>query len=229
MATTAVRYLIRPMVPGDIPQVTDIERESFPSMWPQTTYKKELRNRLARYLVALEEGKCAESAPDEESAGHAETARPAAWRRALSRILRVEPDAPPTRDLIVGFVGLWLMVGEAHIVTIAVRESHRRRGIGEMLLLASIEQAIEHGQEAVTLECRASNRAALAMYEKYGFERVGVRRRYYTDDHEDAVVMTTPSILATSFRQRFEGLRRIYQDRWGQVPPIQGSSIVESP
>ncbi len=217
------------MVPGDIPQVTDIERESFPSMWPQTTYKKELRNRLARYLVVLEEGERPRSAADEESAGRGETARPATWRQVLRRIFRVEPDAPPTRDLIVGFMGLWLMVDEAHIVTIAVRESHRRRGIGELLLIASIEQAIEYRQEAVTLECRASNRAALAMYEKYGFKRVGVRRRYYTDDHEDAVVMTTPSILASSYRQRFEGLRRIYQDRWGQMPPLQGASAAEAP
>lgn len=217
------------MVAGDIPQVMDIERESFPSMWPQTTYKKELRNRLAHYLVVLEEGDCEQPVADEEGAGRGETARPTPWRRALRRIFRVEPDAPPTRELIVGFVGLWLMVGECHIVTIAVRESHRRHGIGEMLLIASIERAIEHQQEVVTLECRASNRAALAMYEKYGFERVGVRRRYYTDDHEDAVVMTTPSIPATSFRERFEGLRESYQERWGQMPPFQGPSVAEAP
>ena len=221
MATTAVRYLMRPMVPGDIPQVMDIERESFPSMWPQTTYKKELENRLARYLVVLEEGKDVQPLADEGGAGRGEAARLAPWRRAMRRILRIEPGAPPTRELIVGFAGLWLMVGEAHIVTVAVRQS-LRRGIGELLLIASIELALEHKHEVVTLECRASNRAALAMYEKYGFKRVGVRRRYYTDDHEDAVVMTTPSILSASFRQRFESLKEGYQERWGQIPPLPG-------
>jgi len=147
------------------------------------------------------------------------TARPALWRRAARRVLRVEPEAPPTRELIVGFVGLWLMVGGAHIVTIAVRDSHRRRGIGELLLIATIEQAIAHRQEAITLECRASNEAALAMYEKYGFKRVGLRRRYYADENEDAVAMTTPAILASSYRQRFEWLRENYRQRWGQTPP----------
>lgn len=210
---------MRPMVSGDIRQVTDIERESFPSMWPQTTYKRELQNRLARYLVALEEGKYA--LPAGEGGGeNAGTLRPALWRRAARRILRVEPEAPPTRELIAGFVGIWLMVGEAHIVTIAVRESHRRRGIGELLLIAAIEQAVAHRQEAVTLECRASNEAALAMYGKYGFKRVGLRRRYYADENEDAVIMTTPSILASSYRQRFEWLRESYRQRWGQLPPL---------
>src|SRR3990170_8290587 len=197
MATTAVRYLLRPMVSGDIPQVTDIERESFPSIWPQTTYKKELQNRLARYLVALEEEKHALHAGDDGDEEVAGTARSALWRRAARRILRAEPDAPPTRELVVGFVGLWLMVWEAHIVTIAVRESHRRRGIGELLLIAAIEQVMAHRQEAITLECRASNEAALAMYEKYGFRRVGLRRRYYADENEDAVEMTTPAILTS--------------------------------
>jgi ribosomal-protein-alanine N-acetyltransferase len=218
MATTALRYSVRPMVPGDIPQVSDIERESFPSMWPQTTYKKELRNRLARYLVMLEDGSYVESAA--EGDGERGSVGPSApWRRAVRRILRLEPDPPPTRELIVGFVGLWLMVGEGHIVTIAVREARRRRGLGESLFIAAIELAMEHRQHLVTLECRASNLAAITMYEKYGFKRVGVRRRYYTDDNEDAVVMTTPSILTAAYRERFDSLKESFRQRWGQPPP----------
>lgn len=224
MATIAVRYLMRPMVLADIPQVTDIERESFPTMWPQTTYKKELQNRLAHYLVVLEEGKEVEPVCGEDDGGRSETARLASLGRTIRRVLRVEPLPPPTRELIVGFAGLWLMVDEAHIVTIAVRESHRRRGIGELLLIHCFERAIEYRQDAVTLECRASNEAAITLYEKYGFRRVGLRRRYYSDDNEDAVVMTTPSIQSVSFQERFAVLGERYRERWGHVPPLSALS-----
>jgi ribosomal-protein-alanine N-acetyltransferase len=111
------------------------------------------------------------------------------------------------------------MVGEAHIVTIAVRDEHRRMGVGERLLIACIEMALEYDQEVVTLEVRASNGAAQRLYEKYGFDRAGVRVRYYSDDHEDAVIMTTPEIASTGYRSRLADLKSRHQashpDLWG--------------
>src|SRR3990170_8118192 len=176
---TTVRYTLRPMTAADISQAVDIERESFPTLWPQTTYRRELQNRLARYIVAVEVSEASLPAPPPAPE------RPGGWGEAVRRLLGTEPQPPPTSELILGFLGLWLMVGEAHIVTLAVREAYRRRGIGETLLVAALEVATQNGQDTMTLEVRRSNEAAHALYDKYGFTRAGFRSRYYSDNLED--------------------------------------------
>ncbi len=200
------RYLPRPMTCDDIPQVMAIERASFASAWPQTAYEKELENRLARYLVAVRLG---EAEPG-----------PRGVRRRLGRLLARRPPQPGD---IVGFVGVWLMVDEAHIVTLAVRPDARRQGVGQLLVLGALELAYAHDMSRVTLEVRASNDAARALYERCGFRRVGVRPRYYTDNQEDAVVMSTPPLGDPDFRALFDRLRDEHARRFGPVrqgPPI---------
>jgi ribosomal-protein-alanine N-acetyltransferase len=186
------------MTEGDIAQVMDIEREAFPSSWPQTAYKRELQNKAARYLVITEL---------RDEAGEAS---PRGMWGAIRRIVGGEA---PAGEHLLGFIGVWLMVGEAHIVTVAVREAYRRMGIGERLLIACVEMAQEYGQELVTLEVRASNAAAQELYVKYGFDRAGLRVRYYSDNHEDAVIMTTPPIASPEFRIRFETLKAQHRER----------------
>jgi len=181
----------------------DIERESFPSMWPQTAYSRELKNRLARYLVLVEEGDEGESKP-----------AASLLRRAMRWLLRAKDEPPPTRRLIIGLVGVWLMVDQAHVVTIAVREAFRQQGAGGLLLLAGMEVAFAENMESVTLEYRRDNEAARALYEKFGFLSVGVRPRYYTDTNEDAVIMTTPPLKSKSYREKYERLRTEHLDRW---------------
>lgn len=202
---TLLQTRVRPMSVDDIAQVTDIERESFPSMWPQTAYRRELANKIARYTVITELRDELEPAP----AG--------VWDK-IRRIVGVE--AASANDYLLGFIGVWLMAGEAHVVTVAVRRSHRRMGIGERLLIAAIEQAMEFGQDVVTLEVRASNDAARRLYEKYGFNNVGRRVRYYTDNNEDAIIMTTPELDTPEFLARFQDLRQRhrveYADLWSE-------------
>jgi len=207
---TAVRYALRPMVPSDISQVMDIERESFPSIWPETTYKRELQNRLARYLVLVQHP------PERPPTPPAQVRRPQGWRETVRRLLTLRPAPEPTQELILGFAGLWLMVEEAHIVTLAVREGQRRRGLGELLLIVAIEVAVAHGQQVMTLEVRRSNEAAVSLYEKYGFTRAGVRSRYY-DNREDALIMTTPPLSSTAFRERYQSLKEAHHRRWGRA------------
>jgi len=207
---TAVRYALRPMVPSDISQVMDIERESFPSIWPETTYKRELQNRLARYLVLVQHP------PERPPTPSAQVRRPWGWRETVRRLLTLRPAPEPTQELILGFAGLWLMVEEAHIVTLAVREGQRRRGLGELLLIVAIEVAVAHGQQVMTLEVRRSNEAAVSLYEKYGFTRAGVRSRYY-DNREDALIMTTPPLSSTAFRERYQSLKEAHHRRWGRA------------
>jgi ribosomal-protein-alanine N-acetyltransferase len=110
-------------------------------------------------------------------------------------------------DRIVGYAGLWLMVDEAHITTFAVHPEARRRKVGERLLHRLFDLAYAMNAEWLTLEVRASNLAAQRLYEKYGFRRAGVRRRYYSDNNEDALIMWTDRIKDRTVKERLERLR----------------------
>jgi ribosomal-protein-alanine N-acetyltransferase len=214
---TLTRYQLRPMTEADVPQVADIEAQSFPTTWPRTAYRRELANRLARYLVLVD--RAHGPITPEEREPH---------RKSLLGFLRRKPSAELTSDFIVGYVGVWLMVDQAHIVAIAVREEYRRRGLGELLLSESIDMALSNGQESVTLEVRRSNESAQTLYEKYRFLKVGVRRRYYTDNHEDALIMTTPPINTGAYAEHLAYLRDRWERRWGQDSGSDGGAISSS-
>jgi ribosomal-protein-alanine N-acetyltransferase len=206
---TMINTRLRPMVEADIPQIMDIERESFPAMWPQTAYKRELTNKIARYLVLAELRDPEPPAPPPSTG---------IWT-SLRRIVTAPEHPAVSSEYILGFVGIWLMVDEAHIVTIASRPERRREGIGERLLIAAIGLARDLDQVVVTLEVRASNVEAQAMYDKYGFARVGLRKRYYTDNNEDAVLMTTPDLSTPSYEKLLVGLREQHRDRHPDLWP----------
>ena len=108
---------------------------------------------------------------------------------------------------IIAYGGMWLMVDEAHITTFAVHPDWRRQRIGERLLLAFLDMAVDRGAREATLEVRLSNLPARRLYEKYGFRPVGLRPRYYSDDGEDALIMTTEPIREARYRERIDGLR----------------------
>ena len=107
---------------------------------------------------------------------------------------------------LAGFAGLWLMVDEAHVVTVAVLPEVRRQGYGRALIHALMAVAIGHDMAAATLEVRASNEPARNLYREYGFYEVGERKRYYSDNHEDAVIMTTEDIQSPAYQRRLDGL-----------------------
>src|SRR5439155_23456466 len=125
-----------------------------------------------------------------------------------------DEEAATTGDYIVGYVGLWLMVDDAHVVAIAVREAYRGRGLGEFLLMRAIEIAAESRVDNVTLEVRRSNEIAQALYEKYQFLKVGVRTRYYFDNQEDAIIMSTPPIHTPTYQDRLQRLAVEYERKW---------------
>jgi ribosomal-protein-alanine N-acetyltransferase len=102
--------------------------------------------------------------------------------------------AAPEGERIVGFAGVWLMVDEAHITTFGVHPDWRRRGIGRRLLLRLADLALDLRAARMTLEVRVGNEPARALYHSFGFTVAGRRPRYYTDDGEDAYVMTTSDL-----------------------------------
>ena len=90
---------------------------------------------------------------------------------------------------VIGYGGFWYTPGGADITNVAVHPEYRRMGFGEKLLKHMINLSSELGADNMTLEVRASNEAARTLYEKYGFKSVGVRKRYYADNGEDAIIM----------------------------------------
>jgi ribosomal-protein-alanine N-acetyltransferase len=108
----------------------------------------------------------------------------------MARYIVAYDDKAPDKASIIGVTGFWLMAGEAHIMTIGVRKNHRRKGIGQLMLEAAIQLARSCDAFAITLEARRSNTEALSLYAKYGFTERGIRKNYYDETHEDAVIMT---------------------------------------
>jgi ribosomal-protein-alanine N-acetyltransferase len=206
-------YVIRPMKDEDIPQVSEIDRQAFPAeslFRPYTSYRQEIHNSVAHYLVA-----CTQTRPPDTGS------RKQPWfRRFLARLATMQASAQHgnSHDMqmkhILGFVGLWIMLNEAHIIAIAVERSCRRLGIGEDLLIAIIDLAAQLNADFITLEVRASNTMAQALYEKYGFHVVGRRSGYYSDNGEDAVLMSTDSIRSEPFRARCQHLKRAHTQKW---------------
>ena len=90
---------------------------------------------------------------------------------------------------VVGYGGVWLVIDEAHVTNVAVAPSFQRRGIGRRLMRELLRGAHERGMACATLEVRAGNAPALHLYETLDFERTAIRRGYYPDNKEDAVVM----------------------------------------
>lgn len=92
-------------------------------------------------------------------------------------------------DAVIGFGGMWLIMDEIHITNVAVAPEHRGQGYSKTLITDMIRYAKEKGFQHMTLEVRVSNAVAISLYEKFGFEGVGVRPKYYVDTGEDALVM----------------------------------------
>ena len=209
-------YYVRLMRREDIAQVTEIDREAFPSLWPPANYKQELRNQLASYIVACDEERMVEEPEVKASPEKGLTGLVSRVRQFFSRDYSPSDESsPPDRQYITGFAGFWLMAGETHITNIAVREIYHRRGIGELLLISILDLAVELNAHMMTLEVRASNTAAQSLYSKYGFNEVGLRHGYYRDNKEDAVLMSIENIASASFQTQLQQLKQAHSRRWG--------------
>ena len=121
----------------------------------------------------------------------------------------------PGQELVTGFVGLWFVADEAHIVSIGVRSEYRGLGLGEMLLISAIEQSRKMKSRVMTLEVRTSNHVAQNLYKKYGFTKRGVRKGYYSDNREDALIMTTTLLDTDDYARSFRALSIEHEHRWG--------------
>ncbi len=201
-------YIVEPMRLEDIPEVMEIERVSFPSPWPVHAYRHEVsQNRLAHYFVARHQfaDEPQEDVEDEEPS-------------LFKRVQRWAHGTKASGPSLVGYCGFWMAADEVHISTIAVDPGYRLQGIGQLLLITAIEQALKLGASVISLEVRVSNIAAQNLYRKYGFKGVGRRRRYYSDNREDALTMTAEQITSAPYQRMFQKRREHLIQRLRQVP-----------
>lgn len=106
---------------------------------------------------------------------------------------------------VIGFAGMLLVDGDAHVTTIAVDPPSRRRGVGTRLLLALARRAVDDGANAMTLEVNAENHAAVALYRRFGLAPAGVRRGYYGEG-QDALVLWAEDLATPAYRERLDAI-----------------------
>lgn len=119
---------------------------------------------------------------------------------------------------LIGYLGFWLIADEAHITTVAVKPECRGNALGELLLVQCLERCMSQSIHWLTLEVRVSNYNAQNLYYKYGFNSVGTRLRYYQDNQEDALIMTTSDISTEAYRKQFRLLKTALQERLQGLP-----------
>jgi ribosomal-protein-alanine N-acetyltransferase len=233
-------YILEYMQPEDIPEVARVERLCFSLPWPVSAYRRELRNPdtnryiVCRYLTPDQARELGMPEPDAanltalnhpwlavEPNGSAPRGENGVGRSLIGTLLpwlrpgEHEPPPPQRRAAlpIVGYAGLWLMVDEGHVTTIGVHPSHRGQGAGELLFLGLVDLARQLRAYRLTLEVRVSNHGAQALYRKYGLENAGVRRRYYSDNGEDAFIMWSAPLASSEQQQRVARLRQHLVER----------------
>lgn len=183
-----IRYMSLP----DIPEVTAIDQVSFDPAWSARSYAYEVSESTYSHMVVLEQ-----SGEEKPTQG---------WRRLVQNI---SGNGTEASSQIVGYGGLWHIVDESHISTIATHPQFRGRGWGELLLASMIRRSITLRASYIVLEVRVSNVVAQNLYEKYEFETLAVKPKYYHNNGEDAYDMRLSLEGNSGYVQRFE---RRYQE-----------------
>ena len=221
----------------DVPEVSRVERRCFTNPWPASAYRRELQNPAQNFYVVLRESRVTPPGSGSEGEEHQEPELDdgallpkSVPRRALLPInLGRRQDSNGQRSAIIGFAGMWLAFDEAHVTTIGVDPHRRGQGLGELLLLCMFDEALTRGANWLTLEVRVTNAAAQALYRKYGFSTHGTRKRYYSDNNEDALIMWSPALTDPEFRATLESRRIALEQRLGnRIEPARCSPFSDS-
>jgi len=163
---------IRVAMAEDIDAMTELDATCFSAPWSRASFEAELTtNQLAWYLVAEELVPPCDAA---DSSGS-----------AVANSYTQEDQV----GILIGYAGLWAIEDEGHITNVAVHPDYRRMHLGSILVQTLIAETRKEGLKRFTLEVRVSNHAAIALYEKFGFVSAGVRKGYYEDNNEDAMIM----------------------------------------
>ena len=199
-------FVVGRMALDDISGVMAIERESFPLPWPESAYRHELDNNPNAYFIVARS----------PQPTHAPSVEPPK-RNWLNRLLNRTSQSPipnPQSLSVVGYAGMWNMVDEMHIATIASHPQMRGQGIGEVLLIDLLRESQRQNALNATLEVRVSNIVAQRLYTKYGFEEVGRRKAYYQDNREDAFIMTVTNFRTAAYAAQLDALEAAFESEF---------------
>ena len=207
--TQTLPFVVGPMTLDDIPEVMAIEKTAFPIPWPEQAYRHELLENPNAYFIVVRLTQLHEcitpSAPGEESVS----------QKLLQLLL---PRTPRPVLPVIGFAGLWLIVDEGHVSTIASHTDWRGRGVGELLLVSLLRESQRRNAATATLEVRVTNHVAQNLYTKYGFVEVGRRKRYYRDNNEDALIMTVEDFCQPAYQAKLDALEEALFVRLAEPP-----------
>ncbi len=120
---------------------------------------------------------------------------------------------PGYSPLLVGMGCLWAIVDEAHITILAVHPRYQSQGFGQFILLSMLASAQRRGLERASLEVRTSNKGAIALYQKFGFKTAGIRKRYYSDTGEDALILWRGGLQENEFIENLKTWRQEVRSR----------------
>jgi [ribosomal protein S18]-alanine N-acetyltransferase len=192
-----VPFVIEPMTQDDVSEVSQVERRCFNNPWPTSAYRRELRDPEHNYYIVARwrDPRTPHPAPEDRPRG------------GFARLPFLRRSEHAAKGPILGFAGMWLMLDEAHITTIGVAPEQRGKSLGEMLFVNLLDDALRRRARWMTLEVRVSNASALGLYAKYGFTQQGLRKRYYSDNGEDAYIMWSPPLNEPPMPQRLQELR----------------------
>lgn len=127
---------------------------------------------------------------------------------------------------IVGYSGMWIIMDESHITTIGVDANYRGKKIGEQILLAMIEESYRRGAKRATLEVRETNAIAQNLYRKYGFVPAAIRKKYYSDNDENAVVMWVDDIASPSYQNFIRNRKQELLKESGAMEETDTSRVI---
>lgn len=211
-------YAARYAALSDANAIDYVIHAAFGNSAPKSAAARDIKSNKTTYIVAT---KAAWANPTAH--GVTGMQEKVGWQRRLSSLFSssigsLQPQNNESK--IVGLVGIWSAMDQAHVVVIASHPNERRRGIGDLLILATIAEALKIGASSATLEVRKSNIAAHSLYRKYGFNDVGIRHRYYHDNREDAVIMSTPAFSDLEYK-------RSLMQRWRGYVSIRGKTKLQ--
>jgi [ribosomal protein S18]-alanine N-acetyltransferase len=237
---------LRLMTMDDIPQVVAIDQQAFSTPWSARTYAYEVSESQNSHMLAIDLQPDTAPANGHQRNGGSMTTNPeqtiqqrrlrqqeTAERRddtpSVSNprgwLQRLRPSIPPPPQIhqIVAYGGLWRMMDEAHISTIASHPEYRGLGYGEIALVAMMHRSAKMGAGFIVLEVRVTNHVAQNLYRKHGFKHYTTKPRYYRDNNEDAYDMRVEFNAATrrEIERRFEALRlrNGFIDRYTEPTP----------
>lgn len=196
-----------------LPTVVEFDRLCLGGLWTIDGYRREIESPNSELIVLQPVSHPHLShEPEPHSQPHSNC-------HGMSAQPRVSQGDRPPQEPILGLGCLWMIADEAHITLLAVHPNYRQQGFGQLLLHRLLTAARHHNLRWATLEVRVSNQAAISLYQKFGFEVVGQRKRYYQDTGEDALILWVKGLQHSSYadmlHQWYQQIdKRLHQSHW---------------